>query len=100
MLTDLFFADLKSLFLLHAVLSLMFLVLFCRNTKNLFQWMNHLVLLHTARIQNNPAIFHTTGSLHDHMIADFYLIVLRIKIINLTNVTKSNSNYHFHSISP
>ena len=100
MFTDLLLADLKSLFLLQTVLSLMLLVLFCRNTENFLQRMHHLVLPHTARLQNNTAILHTAGSLHDHMIADLHLIVLRIKIINLTNVTKSNSNYHFHSISP
>ena len=100
MLTDLLLADLKSLFLLPAVLSLMVLVLLRCNTENLLQRMDHLVLLHAARLQDNTAILHTTGSLHDHMIADLHLVILRIKIINLTNVTKSDSNYLFHSISP
>ena len=71
----------------------MILVLLRCNTENLLQRMDHLVLLHAARLQDNTAILHTTGSLHDHMIADLHLIILRIKIINLTNVTKSDSNY-------
>ena len=100
MLTDLLLADLKSLFLLPAVLSLMVLVLLRCNTENLLQRMDHLVLLHAARLQDNTAILHTTGSLHDHMVSTVDLQLSRRKIVDLSSLTKTNAYYLYHISSP
>ena len=100
MLTDLLLADLKSIFFLKTVLSLMLLIFLSCNTKNLFQRMNHLVFFHSTRFQNNTSVLHASGSLHDNVIAYLNLVVLRIKIIYFSYISKSYSNYHFHSISP
>ena len=100
MLSDFLLTDFKSISFLTSVLSFSFIIIFCCHTKYFLKRMYHTVIAYLSWCQYNFSIFNSTGGFHNYMITCFNLIILWTEIINLTNITKSHTNYFCHSISP
>ena len=100
MLTNLLLTDFKRFSLSDSVLCLSLIILLCRYAEYFFERMNNIFLTYFSRCKYNFPVLYSTGSLHDHMIASFNLVILRAEIINLAYITKSYAYYFCHSISP
>ena len=93
---DLLLTHLKGFLFLFPVIFFPAVILGGCNADHILQRLHHLPLIHLFRTQNDSSIFHTAGSLHDHMIARFYLQVPGIKVIYLSHIPEPDSNNFYH----
>ena len=92
-------ADFKSFSFFLPVLIFPLIIFGSGRTDHLLQRMYHFLVLHFLRTQNYPAVFHAPRGFHDHMVIHFNIKILRIKVIYLTYIPKSDTNNFCHLYS-
>ena len=96
MFGNLFKAYLKRCLFFFFILHLNLIILRRSHTNDLLKRLNDLVIFYFPRACQNKTILDAPGCFHNNMLADFDIKIKRIKIINLTCLTKSNANYFYH----
>ena len=71
-------------------------ILFRSHADNLSQRLHHLLLRNLMRAQDHAAAFQTAGGLHNHTVAHVRVVILRIKIINLSAAAETYTNDCYH----
>ena len=96
MLCDFFLADGKGLLFLFPVALDDLLIFLRRDADNRFQRLDHFIVLHLLRRNENRSHLHAAGGFHDDVHRHLQLIIQRIKIVDLARSLESNSYNFYH----